>query len=63
MDFDHIAPGLERLIDPAGTLDIVAHGMEFGEGPVWDRRAAVLYWVDIIGSTIWKWSPGVGASR
>ncbi len=63
MDFDHIAPGLERLIDVNGTLEIVAHGMHFGEGPVWDRRSSVLYWVDIIGSTIWKWKPGVGREQ
>lgn len=63
MDFDHIAPGLERLIDVSGPLEIVAHGMEFGEGPVWDRRSSVLYWVDIIGSTLWKWKPGVGRER
>jgi gluconolactonase len=63
MDVDKIAPGLERLIDPNQPLDIVAHGMEFGEGPVWDRRSKQLYWVDIIGSTIWKWKPGVGKER
>jgi gluconolactonase len=60
VDVDKIAPGLERLLDVGATLDIVAHGMEFGEGPVWDRRAMELYWVDIIGSTVWKWKPGVG---
>ena len=42
MDMDKIAPGLERLIDPMGTLDVVAHGMAFGEGPVWDRRTGQL---------------------
>jgi gluconolactonase len=60
MDMDHIAPGLERLIDPLEKLEIVAHGMAFGEGPVWDRRTRELYWVDIIGSSIWKWKPGGG---
>ena len=60
MDIDKQAPGLERLIDPMGSLDVVAHGMEFGEGPVWDHRTGQLYWVDIIGSNIWKWKPGVG---
>ena len=63
MDMDKIAPGLERLIDPKGTLDAVAHGMTFGEGPVWDRRTGQLYWVDIIGNSIWKWKPGVGKEQ
>jgi gluconolactonase len=60
MDIDKAAPGLERLIDLNERLDVVAQGMAFGEGPVWDRRTKQLYWVDIIGSTIWKWKPGVG---
>jgi gluconolactonase len=63
MDIDKAAPGLSRLIDPDTPMDSVAHGMEFGEGPVWDRRTGTLYWVDIIGSTIWKWKPGVGKER
>ena len=60
MDIDKATPLLERLIDANQPLDKIAHGMEFGEGPVWDRRTGQLYWVDIIGSTIWKWKPGVG---
>ena len=60
MDIDKIAPGLERLIEPGTVMDVVADGMHFGEGPVWDRREKVLYWVDIIGNSIWKWKPGVG---
>jgi gluconolactonase len=60
MDIDRVAPGLERLIDRHAPLEIVAHGMAFGEGPVWDRRTKQLYFVDIIGNTIWKWKAGVG---
>src|ERR1019366_10029018 len=40
--------------------DCIATGLSFGEGPVWDRRKGQLFWVDIIGSRIWKWKPGVG---
>lgn len=60
MDIDCVGPELERLIEAHPPLDVIAHGMAFGEGPVWDRRTKQLYWVDIIGSTIWKWKPGVG---
>ena len=31
----------------------------FGEGPVWDRRKGRFLWVDIIGDTIYQWTPGV----
>ncbi|MBI4194121.1 MAG: SMP-30/gluconolactonase/LRE family protein [Betaproteobacteria bacterium] len=60
MDIDLIAPGLERLFDQHPPLDRIAYGMTFAEGPVWDRRGAQLYWVEIIGNAIWKWKPGVG---
>jgi gluconolactonase len=60
VDIDLIAPGFERVVDRDPPLDSIAQGLTFGEGPVWDKRTGQLYWVDIIGSTIWKWKPGVG---
>jgi gluconolactonase len=51
---------MKALVDPAATLDKVAHGLEFGEGPVWDRRAGCLYFVEIIGSRILRFTPGAG---
>src|SRR4051812_9270153 len=61
MDIDFVAPGLERILPENGTLDRVAHGMGFSEGPVWDRRTGTFYWSDIVGDTIWKHKPGVGS--
>lgn len=58
MDIDLEAPGLARIIGRDAPMDRIAHGLTFGEGPVWDRRTGQLYWVDIIGNTIWKWKPG-----
>ena len=60
MDTDLRAEGFDRVADLQPPLDSIAQGMSFGEGPVWDRRKKVMYWVDIIGNTIWKWTPGVG---
>ena len=60
MDIDHATPELFRLVDRDPPLDCIAQGMSFGEGPVWDQRNGMLYWVDIIGNTLWRWRPGVG---
>ena len=60
MDVDIRAPGLKRIIGSDPPLDQIAHGMHFGEGPVWDRRLKRFLWVDIIGDSIFEWTPGVG---
>jgi gluconolactonase len=52
--------GLARLVPPDAHVDMVFGGMTFGEGPVWDASHNCLYWVDIIGSKIWRWTPGAG---
>jgi gluconolactonase len=60
MEFDMAAPGFERLVPRDSALGVVAHDLQFGEGPVWNRRTNEMYWVDIIGDSIWKWKEGVG---
>src|SRR5690606_17835178 len=40
--------------------DVIAQDIVFGEGPVWDAAAGAFYFTDIIGDTIWKWTPGIG---
>src|SRR5258708_38846189 len=44
-------------------LDKIAHGVYFGEGPVWDRRKKRFLWTDIIGDTIYEWVPGIGSKE
>src|SRR6476619_5987871 len=60
MDIDLATSGLERIVGSDPPLDTIAHGLYFGEGPVWDRRNKRFLWTDIIGDTIWQWRPGVG---
>ena len=61
MDIDRRAPGLDAVAGGTPPLDQIAHGITFGEGPVWDRRAKRFLFTDIIGDAIWQWVPGVGS--
>src|ERR1700704_1681771 len=60
MDIDLATSGLERSVGSDPALDTIAHGLYFGEGPVWDRRNGRFLWTDIIGDTIWQWTTGIG---
>ena len=62
MDTDMEAPPLERIVPRNASLDRIACELIFGEGPVWNARQSYLSWVDIVGDTIWKWTPGIGTS-
>ena len=57
MEFDMAAPGFERMLPRETELEVIAHDLYFGEGPVWNRRTGEFFWVDIIGDTIWKRTP------
>jgi len=60
VDIDRKDPGLDAVVGSDPPLDQIAHGITFGEGPVWDRRRKRFLFTDIIGDTIWQWSAGVG---
>jgi gluconolactonase len=60
VDIDLTAPGFEGIAGKDPPLDQIADGLYFGEGPVWDQRKKRFLWVDIIGDTIYEWTPGVG---
>jgi gluconolactonase len=60
-EVDMRATGSERVVGDNPPLDVIKEGILFGEGPVWDKRLKTFFFVDIIGDTIWKWKPGVGA--
>ena len=60
LDIDMTAPGIERLVSPEAPLDLIAHDLIFGEGPLWSTRERAFYFVDIVGDTIFRWTPGKG---
>lgn len=57
------APGVEEITGDDPPLDMIAHGIVFGEGPVWDKRKKRLLFTEIIGDSIWEYTPGVGVKR
>ncbi len=60
IDVDVRSPTFARIVPRDARLDVVAHGHLFAEGPVWVRAEGALYWVDILGDTIYRWRPGIG---
>lgn len=60
VDIDHCAAGWERIVERHPPVEVLARDIVFGEGPVWSAREGALYFTDIIGDTIWKWTPGRG---
>ena len=55
---DMAAPDAERVLGKTFDVELIAPGVIFGEGPVWDKRTKALYFTDICGDTIYKWKPG-----
>ena len=61
LEIDKSTSAFARLVSPDAPLDRIYHGLSFGEGPLWNRRDGTFLWVDIVGDTIYRWKPGVGA--
>lgn len=60
LHLDRGSPRLAEIVPDDAALDVIAHGLVFGEGPVWHAAEGALYWNDILGDTTWRWKPGVG---
>jgi gluconolactonase len=57
LEVDRVDARLDELVPPDVTLERVAGGFEFTEGPVWARDGALLF-SSPNTNTIYRWSPG-----
>jgi gluconolactonase len=55
-------PALDAVIAPTATLEKVAGGYTWTEGPVWIPNGGYLLFADIPANAIWKFTPGVGTT-
>ena len=57
---DRLNPSIDAIIPEGATLERVATGFTWLEGPVWDEGS--LFFADISSNSIRKWTPGKGVS-
>ena len=55
-------PALDRLIAPDATIEKLAEGYTWSEGPVWIADGGYLLFSDVPRNRIHRWSPADGAS-
>jgi gluconolactonase len=60
LKFDRLDPAADRIISAGATLDRVATGFTWTEGPVWVGDS--LYFAEIPSNSIRKYTPGQGTS-
>jgi gluconolactonase len=53
---------LDRLVPKDATLEKIADGFNWVEGPVWDRRGGHLLFSDIPANAVYKWKENHGVS-
>jgi gluconolactonase len=54
---ERVAAGLDRVVATDATIEKVAAGFGFTEGPVWDTRTSALFFSDLPGNVIYRYTP------
>ena len=57
-----VDPRIDTLVPIDATIEKLAEGFMFIEGPVWDRRNSRLYFSDVRGNEVYQWNEADGAS-
>ena len=55
-------PRFDRLVPRGATLEKVAGGFAWVEGPAWNRKGGYLLFSDIPNNAVFKWQDGAGIS-
>lgn len=55
-------PMFYELIDTSATIEVLADGFHWSEGPVWVKDGNYLLFSDVKRNTIFKWKEGQGAT-
>jgi len=50
-----LAPGLDRILDPATPIETIATGIQWAEGPVWSKKGDYLLFSDPPANVIRRW--------
>ena len=59
--FERLDPALDNIVSPNASIDIIAEGYEWSEGPVWVESQSMLLFSDVPKNTVYKWTEKNGA--
>ncbi|MEO8561771.1 MAG: SMP-30/gluconolactonase/LRE family protein [bacterium] len=59
---DRLDPAFDAIVPPGATIEKLADGFDWTEGPVWRRDRGYLLFSDIPKNTVYKWKDGEGIS-
>lgn len=57
---ERLDPRLDALVPPDAVIEKVAEGYLFTEGPVWDSAHDTLFFSDVRGNAVYRWSEADG---
>lgn len=58
---ERLDPALDAVIDTNATIEIIAEGFKWSEGPLWVETEQMLLFSDVPDNTIYKWTEEGGA--
>jgi hypothetical protein len=61
MGIERLDPALDRLVDSTATIEILAEGYEWSEGPVWVKDGGFVLFSDVPKNVVHRWKEGEGA--
>jgi gluconolactonase len=56
-------PALDDLLDPNATIEVLAEGFTWSEGPAWIKDGNYLIFSDVPQNTVFKWKEGESLSE
>ena len=62
---ERLDPRLDQLVPPGATIEKLAEGFEWSEGPVWvgQGQGGYLLFSDVPNNVVHRWAPGEGVSE
>lgn len=57
---ERLDPRLDAILSRDARVEVVADGIGWAEGPLWDAKSQALLFSDVPRNAIYRWSPGAG---
>jgi gluconolactonase len=62
-NIERLDPALDAIIAPDATIEVIAEGYDWSEGPVWIESHKMLLFSDVPKNIVYKWTEEKGAEQ